>query len=97
MEDVAGFRFVLMHGGRDLRDRVTEYVENRLKGFDGFIKSEPDDFVDGLGSAEDRMPFKRRKMHFEQLKSPIEMQVFSVEDWLQQEYEIGNLDRKSVV
>lgn len=90
--DKLGFRLVLMQGGHPLRGKVTSYIEELLKTFEGFDRSEEDDQVDsGLGDPN-RVPFRRRNIYVRGLIRPIEMQVFTLEDWLNQEYEVGRFD-----
>lgn len=90
MGDKLGFRLVLMEGDHPLRDRVTFYLEELLKSFEGFESSEENDFVDPRDPNE--FLFRRRNIRVQSLIRPIEMQVFTLKDWLDYEYEVGEFD-----
>lgn len=95
MGDKLGFRLVLMEGGeggRPLRDKVTAYLEKLLETYEGFDRIEEDDQVDPEQGAPDRVPFRRRNLYLQGLRGPVEIQIFALEDWLNQEYEVGQSD-----
>lgn len=92
MGDKLGFRLVLMEGDHPLRDRVTFYLEELLQSFEGFESSEEDDFVDPRQEDPDIFLFRRRNISVQGLIRPIEMQVFTLQDWLDYEYEVGKFD-----
>lgn len=92
MRDKLGFRLVLMKGDHLLRDRVTFYLEELLQSFEGFESSEKDDFVDPRFGDPNKFLFTRRNLRVQGLFRPIEMQVFTLKDWLDYEYEVGQFD-----
>lgn len=86
--DKAGFRLVVM-GGRPLRDRVAQEVERVLRGFGEFISLIDDDEVDPDHGDRHRIQFRRKQVTLEGLKTPFEVMVFALQDWLDAEFEIG--------
>lgn len=89
--DQLGFMLVVMGSGRPLRDQVTSQLEDSFQAFDGFEEMVEYD-RDSAGGKPDRVTFRRRYIYIEGLQNPIEMMVFSLEDWLSQEYEVGSFD-----
>ncbi len=89
--DQLGFRLVVMEGGRTLRDRVTSQLEDLFQSFEGFKGMRTLDRDSG-SSKTDRVTFRRTYIYIEGLRNPIEMMVFSLDDWLAQEYEVGKFD-----
>lgn len=90
MSDKIGFRLALMTGGHAFRDSATAMLEELFKEFNGFIRIEEDDEVDVNNGNPDRIKFRRRNIFVEGLNRPIEMMIYTLEDWIQQEYEIGD-------
>lgn len=94
MGDKLGFRLVLMRGGEDLRDTIAAYLEELFKDFGGFERMEKDNEPDPQQGDPNRVKFQRRNIHITGLRRPIEMMVYTLEDWLKQEYEVGEFSPK---
>lgn len=90
MGDKIGFRLVLMEGGHLTRDAATVKLERLFTEFPGFREMEDMDQVDAHNGNPDRINFRRRNIFIEGLRRPIEMMVYSLEDWVEQEYEVGD-------
>lgn len=93
VEDLAGFRFVVM-GGRPLRDRLTSYLEGLFWLFEGVTDIIPDDQVNPSDKRQHRPEFRRRQIYMDGLRTPIEMMLYALEDWINSEYEVGNFNEE---
>lgn len=88
--DQLGVQLVVMQGGRPMRDMVTSKLEQLFRGFEATREITPDDQVDVNHGSSTRVEFRRRLVHMEGLKNPIELIVYALEDWIPSEYEVGN-------
>lgn len=93
-EDAVGFRLVNMQGGRPFRDLLTGRLEELLPTFEGFDGIKEDNRVDLNQGKPDRVVFQRRKIKVKRLKTPIEMIVESLEDYIAEQYEVGSFSEK---
>lgn len=92
--DTVGFRVVPMYGGRLFRDQLTHDLEELFKTFDGYESIEEDDGVNKNNGSPDRVVFRRRQIKIKQLKTPIEMIVETLEDYIAEQYEVGIFDKE---
>ncbi|MBI2039613.1 hypothetical protein HYT18_00895 [Candidatus Microgenomates bacterium] len=95
VEDHVGFRLVIMEGGRPLRDKVTQEVENLFSEFTGNGEIKKKDSVKTSHGRSDRVQFRRRLISVEGLESPLEVMIFALEDYIASQYEVGEFDPES--
>lgn len=95
VEDLLGFRLVIMEGGHPMRDQVMGYLESKLGKLFGVKNITKDDSVDPDNGHQERFSCRRRKIFAEGSTRPLfEAIVQSIEDYIPQEYEIGKFDEK---
>lgn len=92
VEDRLGLRFVLIHGGRPLRDRVAAEVERFFQGLKGFQGIKPDDDVNVDNGRPDRVHWRRWQVSIEGLKKPLEVIIQALPDFISYLYEVGNFN-----
>lgn len=92
--DQLGVQFVVMQGGRPMRDRVASNLEQLFRKFEGTRDIVEDDQVNADHGSPNRVEFRRRLMYLEGLKNPIELIVYALEDWIPSEYEVGNFSEE---
>ncbi len=92
--DQLGVQFVVMEGGRPMRDLVVSNLEQLFSGFEGTRDIVEDDQVDTNHGSQNRVEFRRRLIYLRELKNPIELIIYSLEDWIPAEYEVGEFSEE---
>ncbi len=90
--DHFGFRFVIMEGGRPMRDIVTRNLEDLLWTYKGVCDIKEKDRVKEEHGNPSRVQFRRREVFIEGLNQPVEVIIYAFEDYIASEYEVGRFD-----
>ena len=94
-KDTVGFRLVNMEGGHQYRDVLTRRVEELFSAFEGFEYMYEKNRVNPRHGEPDRVLFQRREIHVKHLKkTPIEMIIESLQDYVREQYEVGDFNQE---
>lgn len=93
--DQIGIQFVVMRGGRRMRNLVMDNLVDLFRGVEEVRDIGDEDIeVDSDHGDEDRISFRRRPIFLNGLHNPIELIVFALEDWIPAEYEVGEFSEE---
>lgn len=93
--DYFGFQFVVMEGGRPMRDLVIRNLEVLMRLVYGdLVNIKPKDKVKSSHGSPDRVQFRRDEVTIKRLDQSIEIIVYDLKDYIASEYEIGKFDER---